>query len=392
MEQREREVDGIAAGEFADRRGACAERVRALGLDALVVTSPGDLRYLVGYSGVSTLGPNPFCAGPAAALVLFAGGDATLCAGEPDLALAGTPVDSVGALAIEQYETFGGLDPLSPRRRLSEAIGRALDSARIVGFQPASLPANVQPLLAEREPAMAWCDAGEVVMTLRMRKSRAELALIRRAIAVCDASQAAVAGLVREGQSQGALYDELRAIVYRAAGGSVPCILEASLGPAPEGDPDGRNRVVRAGDLVLTDIAPRVGAYWGDSCKTQTLQPPTDVQAAMLATVRDTLDRATDAVRPGLRVADLDTLMRDGIGRRYPTFPGGGGHGIGLDFHESPRLVPTETATIAEGMVIAMEPAIYLPDAAVRLEHVVAVTEDGCAVLSGHLRASDRTG
>jgi Xaa-Pro aminopeptidase len=392
MKQREPEVDGIAASEFACRRGACAERVRALGLDALVVTSPGDLRYLVGYSGVSTLGPNPFCAGPAAALVLFAGGDATLCAGEPDLALAGTPVDSVGPLAIELYETFGGLDPLSPRRRLSEAIGRALDSARIVGFQPASLPANVQPLVAEREPALAWRDAGEVVMTLRMRKSRAELALIRRAIAVCDASQAAVDELVREGQSQGALYDELRAIVHRAAGGPVPCILELSLGPAPAGVPDGRKRIVRAGDLVLTDIAPRVGAYWGDSCKTQTLERPTDVQAAMLATVRDTLDRATDAVRPGLRVADLDTLMREEIGRRYPTFTGGGGHGIGLDFHEAPRLVPTETETIAEGMVIAMEPAIYLPDSAVRFEHIVAVTADGCEVLSGHLSPTNGTG
>jgi Xaa-Pro aminopeptidase len=386
VEQREQGVDGIAAGEFGDRRGACAERVRALELDALVVTAPSDLRYLVGYSGVSALGPNPFCAGPAAALVLGAGGDATLCAGEPDLELAGTPVDSVGPLAIEPFETFAGLEPLSPRRRLGEAIGRALDGARSVGCQPASLPANVQPLLAERRPGLTWRDAGEVVMAQRMRKSPAELELIRRAIAVCDAGQAAVAGLARAAETQGALFDALRATVERLAGGRVPCILEASLGPPPEGVPDGRERPVREDDLVLTDIAPRVGAYWGDSCNTQTLRPPSETQEAMLATVRDTLERATDAVRPGLPVAELDALLRDGIGRRYPTFSGGGGHGIGLDFQESPRLVPTETATLAEGMVVAMEPAIYLPDAAVRLEHVVAVTGDGCEVLSGHLR------
>jgi Xaa-Pro aminopeptidase len=385
MEQREQGVDGISAGEFTERRGACAERVRALKLDALVVTAPADLRYLVGYSGISTLGPNPFCAGPAAALVLTAGGDATLCAGEPDLELAGTPVDRVGPVAIEPFETFAGLEPLSPRRRLSEAIGGALDGARTVGFQPASLPANVQPILAERRPAVAWRDAGEVVMSLRMRKSREELALIRRAIAVCDAGQAAVARLVHAGQTQGAFYDELRAEVHRLAAGPVPCILEASLGPPREGVPDGRERVVREDDLVLTDIAPQVGAYWGDSCNTQTLQPPSKAQSAMLATVRETLDRTTEAVRAGLRVADLDALLRDGIGRSYPTFTGGGGHGIGLDFQESPRLVPTETATLAEGMVIAMEPAIYVPDAAVRLEHVVTVTADGCEVLSRHL-------
>jgi len=388
-ERLKREVDGIAADEFADRRAACAEQTKAMGLDALIVTSPSDLRYLVGYTGVSELGPNPFCAGPAAALVVLSGGDAVLCAGEPDLSFGGAPVDSVGALAIERFETFAGVEPLAPRMRLVEALGRALDGARVVGFQPASLPSNVQPLLAESVREIAWRDAGEVVMTLRMRKSPAELALIRRAVAVCDAGQAAVAEIAGQSETQGRLHADLRAFIDRKAGRPVPCILEASLGPPPEGVPDGRDRPVRASDLVLTDIAPRVGAYWGDSCNTQTLEPPTEEQAAMLATVRDTLARATEAVRPGLRVSELDMLMRDGIARGYPTFTGGGGHGIGLDFQESPRIVPTEKATLASGMVIAMEPAIYLRDAAVRLEHVVAVTDDGCEVLSGHLRAGE---
>ena len=363
-----------------------------MGLDALVVTAPSDLRYLVGYPGISALGPNPFCAGPAAALVILSGGEATLCAGEPDLALAGTPVDSVGPLAIDEYQTFASAEPLAPRVRLVESLARALGAVRVVGFQPASLPANVQPLVEERAPGITWRDAGEVVSTLRMRKSPAELAMIRRAIAVCDAGQAVVADLARESATQGQLYAALRAYVYSEAGAPVPCILEASLGPPPEGVPDGPDREVRASDLVLTDIAPRVGAYWGDSCNTQTLDPPSDEQTAMLATVRDTLARATEAVRPGLRVADLDRLLRDGIARRYPSFTGGGGHGIGLDFQESPRLVPRETATLAEGMVMAMEPAIYLPDAAVRLEHVVAVTGDGCEVLSGHLRNGNGLG
>jgi Xaa-Pro aminopeptidase len=358
-----------------------------MGLDALVVTAPSDLRYLAGYSGVSELGPNPFCAGPAAALVVFTGGDAVLCAGEPDITFGGAPVDSVGALTVEQFETFAGLDPLAPRLRLADALERALDGARVVGYQPASLPSNVQPLLAQSVRELTWRDAGEAVMTLRMRKSPAELALIRRAIAVCDAGQAAVAEIAGRSETQGQLHDDLRAFVDREAGRRVPCILEASLGPPPEGVLDGRDRPVRPRDLVLTDIAPRVGSYWGDSCNTQTLEPPTGEQVAMLATIRDTLARATEAVRPGLRISELDTLMRDGIARRYPAYTGGGGHGIGLDFQESPRIVPTEEATLAEGMVLAMEPAIYLPDAAARLEHVVAVTDDGCEVLSGHLRA-----
>jgi Xaa-Pro aminopeptidase len=383
-------VSEIVPEEFADRRGACAERVGALGLDALVVTAPSDLRYLVGYSGVSKLGPNPFCAGPAAALVVTAGGEATLCAGEPDLELAGTAVDRVGPLAIEIYETFAGLEPLAPRARLSDALARVLKGARTVAFQPASLPANVAPQLSERGVAPDWRDAGELVMALRMRKSSSELSLIRRAISVCDAAQAAVARLAREAPDQGTLYDELRAVVTKEAGGEVPCILEASLGPS-DGD-QGRERVIDEGDLVLTDVAPQVGSYWGDSCNTQTLRPPSAEQEAMLSTVRDTLERATEAVRPGLAIAELDALMRDGIGRRYPPYTSGGGHGVGLDFQESPRLVPSESGSLAAGMVMAMEPAIYLPDAAVRLEHVIAVTDDGCDVLSGHLADSGPAG
>ena len=117
MEQGRDGVNGIAAEEFADRRGACAERARASGLDALVVTAPSDLRYLVGYPGVAALGPNPFCAGPAAAVVLRPSGEATLCAGEPDLSFAGAPVDAVGPLQVEAYKTFASMEPLEPRVR-----------------------------------------------------------------------------------------------------------------------------------------------------------------------------------------------------------------------------------------------------------------------------------
>ncbi len=386
MEQGRDGVNGIAAEEFADRRGACAERARASGLDALVVTAPSDLRYLVGYPGVAALGPNPFCAGPAAAVVLRPSGEATLCAGEPDLSFAGAPVDAVGPLQVEAYETFASMEPLEPRVRLSGALARALGGARAVGFQPASLPVNVTALVADALPGADWIEAGELVMSERMRKSPAEVDLIRRAIAVCDAAQASVGRLAREGQSRRALYDEVRAVVDREAGREVPCILEVSFGP----EADDMAEEVGGADLILTDVAPQVGAYWGDSCNTQTIDPSTDEQAAMLATVRETLDRATEAVRPGLEIAHLDTLMREGIGRRYPAYTGGGGHGIGLDFHESPRLVPSQAGALAAGMVIAMEPAVYLPDASVRLEHVVAVTADGCEVLSGHLGGGDR--
>ena len=105
----------------------------------------------------------------------------------------------------------------------------------------------------------------------------------------------------------------------------------------------------------------------------------------MLDTVREALLAGTEAVRAGVATASVDAVMRERIARDYPAYTGHGGHGLGLDYHESPRLVPSEGTVLEEGMVLALEPGIYLEDACARLEHIVRVTVDGCEVLSKHL-------
>jgi Xaa-Pro dipeptidase len=378
------EIASTTAAEYEARRAMLVDRLLERGVTAAVITDPRDLVYLIGYSGTTPLGPNPFAGGCSSALVLTPQG-AALVVGLPDSWL----IDlDAGAVELRTFDTFGDLTPLRPRRRFGQAVAGALTALgtaaeATVGYEAGNLPVLAFELLETAHPATTLVDIDTDVALTRMRKSPSELAALRRSIAVCDLAQAAAAAQAVRGVTQQELFATIRRTVETATGTPTPILIEASYG-GNFGE-DGKHRALRDGDLLVVDIAPRVAGYWGDSCNTHVLGEPTDEQQLMLTVIREALAMGTEAVRPGVAAHAVDAIMRDHVAQHFPVYTGSGGHGIGVDFHEPPRLMPGEQTTLESEMVVALEPGVYLEHACARVEHLVQVVPQGCEVLSRHL-------
>jgi Xaa-Pro aminopeptidase len=117
----------------------------------------------------------------------------------------------------------------------------------------------------------------------------------------------------------------------------------------------------------------------------QALLDMLDRQKELYQIVYDAQQKALDGIRPGMTAHDCDALGREvieaaGYGKNFGHMLG---HGVGLYYHESPMLCPSDSTVIEEGMVITVEPGIYIPGfGGVRIEDLVAVEKDGVRRLS----------
>ena len=112
---------------------------------------------------------------------------------------------------------------------------------------------------------------------------------------------------------------------------------------------------------------------------------PDDRAGKIYRTVLEAQQRAIDLVRPGVTAQDVDGAAREHIdGAGFAgLFGHGTGHGVGLQIHEAPRIGPRSAEALAAGMVLTVEPGIYIAgDCGVRIEDTVVVTETGCRVMT----------
>lgn len=241
---------------------------------------------------------------------------------------------------------------------------------------------------------LAFEDGATVVDGCRMRKSTAELAILRRASEATKAALRAVSAEVSIGMGE----DDLEALVHgaqEAAGlGSIwSLVLFGPSAAFPHGTK--QRRRLAEGDLILVDTGGDLLGYQSDITRTWAAGAVDGERRRAFDTVLAAQDAAMQAIRPGARCADVDAAARRvitgrGFGAGYQRFTHRLGHGIGLEGHEAPYLVRGNDLVLAPGMTMSNEPGIYIPGRfGIRIEDIVAVTEGGVEVFGPRPRSLD---
>lgn len=227
----------------------------------------------------------------------------------------------------------------------------------------------------------------EPVETLRLKKDQAEIRNISYAAEIGLLALEDCKPLIKPGITEKALATELEhSLKKRGADKSAFDIIVASgkRSALPHGV--ATDKKIEDGDLVVIDWGCQVNGYHSDCTRTFFVGKGIDKKWYEIYEIVETAQqRAISAVFPGKKIIEVDNKARNYIkDKGYGAYFGHGlGHGVGLEVHEAPTISPKGKGVLEAGMVIAIEPGIYLPgEGGVRLEELVLVTEKGPKILT----------
>jgi Xaa-Pro aminopeptidase len=266
------------------------------------------------------------------------------------------------------------------------AVVRKLGVGRLA-FESAALSVADFLTLKQKLGTVALKASSGRVEALRVRKDGEEIAAIRAAIDVAERAFTMLRAGLRREESEKDAADALEGYLRRcgASAASFPPIV--AVGPRaalPHAQPSSQARLGDA-DFTLVDWGAAGRTYKSDLTRVVSTGKVTPKFETVYRTVLAAQERAIAAIRPGVMARQVDAEARSvieeaGFGR---FFRHALGHGIGREIHEAPRLHPRSKETLQPGMVVTVEPGIYLPDwGGIRIEDDVLVTSEGCEVLS----------
>jgi len=220
---------------------------------------------------------------------------------------------------------------------------------------------------------------------LRLVKSPAEVAKLRKACGLADAAFSHIQRLVQPGVTELDIALDLEFFIRRqGAEIAFPSIVVSGERSArPHGKPS--EKKLEVGDFVTFDFGARVEGYNSDITRTVVVGEASDRHREVYGAVLKAQLAALDAIKPGVAARDVDKVARDILGEydlaKY--FGHGLGHGLGRVVHDGGRLSPSSSDMIEVGQIWTVEPGTYIPGfGGVRIEDDVVVTEDGIEILT----------
>jgi Xaa-Pro aminopeptidase len=222
---------------------------------------------------------------------------------------------------------------------------------------------------------------------LRAVKAPQELKSIKNAVRIAESALREVMKLIKTGITESEIAIELEHCMKLNGSDELPfnvIVLSGKNTSLPHGRP-GKRRL-KKGDLILIDFGARSGGYCSDETVTFVFGGVNREQSMVYNAVNDARKYAIESIREGVKASEIDSVARGYLDKKglAKYFGHGLGHGVGLAIHESPRLSNNSKTVLKSGMVLTVEPGVYIPGwGGVRLEDMVEVNEKGAKILTG---------
>lgn len=361
----------MAGPGYSSRQAKLVRKLKSAGVDALLISGESNVRYLTGFTGDSTW--------------LF-------------LSKSKTILISDSRYATQIANECEGLEAVirDARKPMSDSVAEIIRKAKPkqLGFESDHLTFAQHKALSEKIEKAELVPTSGLTERLREVKDKWELDQIREAIYLAERGIGVVRSSLKPDQSEREIRYILEAAM-RSFGATGP-----GFEPIVGVGPTAALPHAHAGDLLVSE-SPVLLIDWGaethsgyrsDLTRVFLTGKITKQMRTVYNTVLKAQQKAIAAIRPGKKCSAVDAIARKIIAdagfEKY--FGHGLGHGFGLDIHESVRMSPLSEQKFEPGMVVTVEPGIYLPNRfGVRIEDDILVTNDGHEVLTSVPREFD---
>lgn len=349
--------------DFQTRRDRLRKLLKKAGLDALLVTDFPNVTYLTGFTGDDSY------------LLVRHEGETVL---------------SDPRYLTQLSEECAGIDVQirPPGVTMLQSASRAVLGSKInrLGIEGDSMTVGFRDRLASKLPKVEIAATSGLVEQLRLIKDKEEIVRLRKAVWQAEKAFGVLRSTLRPEMTEKEAADELehQLRLFGAKDASFPTIV--AVGPRaalPHAVPTAKR--MGEDDFVLVDWGANEGLYRSDLTRMLVTGRISPKFERVYGVVLEAQRRAIAAIRPGALAHDVDQVARGiiakaGFGRR---FRHGLGHGLGLLVHEAPRLAVRNQTILRPGMVVTVEPGIYVPGwGGIRIEDDVLVTRSGHEVLT----------
>lgn len=335
-----------------------------LGLDGFIVTNSSNRRYLTNFTGSN-------------GIFLLSNKGNLIITDYRYEEQAQIQTDNIDIVLHEDHTGHKG-SKSTIYKKVIEQICRL--NLRKVGFEKDSIIYGLYDLL-NNQKEFELIPTLDFIEDLRMIKTPEEINKLKKATEVVDKAFEYIIDFIKPGLTELEVAEEITDFIKKqnaTNSGFLPIVASGYRSALAHGRAS--EKVIEEGDMVVVDFGANIESYWSDMTRTFAIGQPDQELEHIYYIILEALEKSLHALKPGIYDCEIDKQIKKHINAKgFGKYAGTGtGHGLGIDVHENPFISTKKDKKLAENMVLAIEPGIYLPNkGGVRIEDNVLITSDG---------------